>query len=465
MKISLKNLGPIRQAEFTPGDLTIICGGNNTGKTCVTYALFGFLSFWHDVFPIKINYADVERFIDEGAIELDIQQYIDNALAILKEACEDYTEELPDIFGAEEKRFKNSRFKVNLDMNHICPTPAFERAVASPKIKRLTISKPANSPSVNCSLLADKTNVRFAQSFISQSIGDALKEIVFDGLFPKPFIASTERTGLAVFWKDIISSRNGLLEEMRTKGNEINLFEMISTLCGSYSLPVQWSVDFIRQLNQFSKKNSLISKKHPDILDDFDNIIGGKYRGSENDELYFVPTGKRIKLTMYESSDAVRSLLLIGFYLRHVAAPGDMLIIDNPELNLHPENQRRMARLFSRLVNLGIKVFITTHSDYIIKELNTLIMLNHDKPHLKKIAEREGYKQDELLSADKVRVYMAEEEAPLKPDGAKRKIKHHTLVEADIDPELGIEVQTFDRTINDMNQIAEDIVWGGSATI
>jgi hypothetical protein len=82
-------------------------------------------------------------------------------------------------------------------------------------------------------------------------------------------------------------------------------------------------------------------------------------------------------------------------------------MVDEPELNLHPENQRRVARLFSRLVNIGIKVFITTHSDYIIKELNTLIMLNHNKPRLKEIAASEGYKTDELLSADKVKVYIA----------------------------------------------------------
>ena len=51
-------------------------------------------------------------------------------------------------------------------------------------------------------------------------------------------------------------------------------------------------------------------------------------------------------------------------------------MVDEPELNLHPENQRRMARLFARLVNVGVKVFVTTHSDYIVKELNTLILLN-----------------------------------------------------------------------------------------
>lgn len=33
MKIKVKNLGILKQAEFELGDLTIICGDNNTGKT------------------------------------------------------------------------------------------------------------------------------------------------------------------------------------------------------------------------------------------------------------------------------------------------------------------------------------------------------------------------------------------------------------------------------------------------
>jgi hypothetical protein len=38
-------------------------------------------------------------------------------------------------------------------------------------------------------------------------------------------------------------------------------------------------------------------------------------------------------------------------------------------------NQLKMARLKVRLVNNGINVFITTHSDYIIKEFNNLLGL------------------------------------------------------------------------------------------
>jgi predicted ATPase len=42
------------------------------------------------------------------------------------------------------------------------------------------------------------------------------------------------------------------------------------------------------------------------------------------------------------------------------------IFIDEPELNLHPENQRLITQVLANLVNIGIKVFITTHSDYII---------------------------------------------------------------------------------------------------
>lgn len=38
---------------------------------------------------------------------------------------------------------------------------------------------------------------------------------------------------------------------------------------------------------------------------------------------------------------------------------------------------------------------------------------------------------------------------------------NQTLTQAHIDPELGIEAQSFDTTINRMNRIQEAVVWGG----
>ena len=37
-----------------------------------------------------------------------------------------------------------------------------------------------------------------------------------------------------------------------------------------------------------------------------------------------------------------------------------------------------MAGLLARLVNSGVKVLVTTHSDYLIRELNNRVMLNLD---------------------------------------------------------------------------------------
>ena len=53
MKISAENLGVLTRAEFELGDLTIICGKNNTGKTYATYALFGFLYDWRENLEVK----------------------------------------------------------------------------------------------------------------------------------------------------------------------------------------------------------------------------------------------------------------------------------------------------------------------------------------------------------------------------------------------------------------------------
>ena len=47
MKFRFKNLGPIKHAELELGDLTIIAGRNNTGKTHLAYALYGFLKRWN----------------------------------------------------------------------------------------------------------------------------------------------------------------------------------------------------------------------------------------------------------------------------------------------------------------------------------------------------------------------------------------------------------------------------------
>ena len=462
MKISVKNLGVLKQAEFELGELTLICGGNNTGKTYATYALFGFLRRWEHLLKVEIPGQAIDALLRDGVTRVDIEPYAMEANDILRRSCREYTRRLPRVFASKPDRFKDATFQVSLEPETISSIKnrAFERRRGSAEDDLLSLSKSEGEKDLVVSLLMDKGKGALPAEMIKKIISDGIVELLFDQFFPRPFIASTERTGAAIFRKELNFARNRLLEEMSQADGTINPMELLFKSYQDYPLPVKVNVDFIRQLETIAKEDSFLVENHLHILNDLADIIGGEYIAGSNDTIYFKPVRRQLKLTMDESSSAVRSLLDIGFYLRHIAKPGDLLMVDEPELNLHPENQRRMARLFARLVNLGIRVFVTTHSDYIVKELNTLIMLNQDKPYLKQIAQEEGYQSEELLTAAKIRVYIAEK-ALVKLENKSRRSRHPTLVPARIDPELGIEARSFDETINKMNEIQEAIVWGG----
>lgn len=461
MKISVKNLGPLQQGEFTLGDMTIICGGNNTGKTYATYALYGFLATWRDNIIIPIPDKDIENLMSDGVVHVDVNIYAQQAGEILRDGCAAYSGYLSKVFAAPAEKFKESSFAVELNEPGYVTGRKYERTWRAAEANLFTMSKSAGSTDLVITLLKDKSDTsRIPTDVLARLIGDAMKDVILGHHFPTPFIASAERTGAAIFRKELNLSRNRLLEEMMQTDKNLDPLELLFKEYQDYALPVKANVAFTRDLETVAKKTSPLAEEHPDILADFADIIGGEYTVTANDELYYMPKGKkRIRLSMDESSSAVLSLLNVGFYIKHLAKPGDLLMVDEPELNLHPENQRRVARLFARLANLGVKVFMTTHSDYIIKELNTLLMLNQDKQYLQTLAKEEGYRPQELLLAEQIRVFIAEE-GLVRVDGLQKKSKRQTLVQANITQDMGIDARSFDKTINDMNRIQDAIIWG-----
>ena len=120
------------------------------------------------------------------------------------------------------------------------------------------------------------------------------------------------------------------------------------------------------------------------------------------------------------------------------------LMIDEPELNLHPDAQRLMARLIVYLVNNGIKVAVSTHSDYFIKEINSLIMLKNSFEEKDDILQRYGYKGFDSLDADKVIAYH---------------FKNGTAEKMLIEQNSGIQADTFDDVSNMLNAAYNDIYW------
>ena len=460
LTVKLKNIGILKQAEFSLGDLTLICGENNTGKTYATYALYSFLESWRKFINIPIDHDQIRNLLTDGALKIDLARYVEKANQMLAEACKKYPEQLDKIFAAPEGTFHNSEFHIEPSTIHL-QDHGFKNETEINQEPFLIASKEEGSEELVFTLVVDRKSSPGIESIFAEDVmSRIICNAIFSNSFPRPFISSAERTGVAIFRRELNFARNRLLEEMGRSDPKTDLRDFLFKAYQNYPEPVEDNVNFTRQLEDIGKRKSFISKEHPEILEDFTDIVGGAYVITSNDELYYTPKGTRRKLTMVESSSAVRSLLDLSFYLNCIAEKGDLLMIDEPELSLHPENQRRIARLFARLVNLGVKVFITTHSDYIVKELNTLIMLNHDKPHLKRIAEENGYRESELINVNQVKVYIAEKSLMPLEEGQKRRKRGHTLVPAKIHPRFGIGVRSFDKTIDDMNRIQDEIVWG-----
>ena len=455
LTVRLKNIGILKQAEFSLGDLTLICGENNTGKTYATYVLYGFLKSWHNFIPISISDDQIHSLLTRGALKIELTQYLENIDHMLAEACKIYPGHLDRIFAAREGTFPNGEFHLHIGENNI-HNKEINRKIELPQGGNFEYSKPKGSELLTVTVVIEKEQREIDPDFARIVVEIIITDAIFSDSFPRPFISSAERTGVAIFRRRL----DRLPEELRHTDLDVDLRDLLLEPYQTYPWPVRDNINFTRQLEDFSKTESFIVKEYPEILEDFANIIGGEYAITRNDQLYYIPKSTRRRLTMDLSSSAVRSLLDIGFYLRCIVRKGDLLMVDEPELSLHPENQRRIARLFSRLVNLGVKVFITTHSDYIVKELNTLIMLKPDKPHLKIVAEENGYQDSELINADQVKLYMTKEKLMPLEEGQKRRRRGYTLVPADIDPEFGIEADSFDETIDAMNKIQRDIVWG-----
>ncbi len=466
MKYKFENIGLIDQAEIELADLTLVCGENNTGKTYVTYGIYGFLRTWRLLLQMVLAKELQKENWNAGSYAIDLENLFSGELnGYLERMARRYDSFLPEAFAASELFFKDGRIRVSVIQQDDFLGTAYQKTIqAGPSGKVLaTLSKAAGSSLLEV-LLADDPLEESRFLPLDDFIADAVADIVFSKYLPPTVIASAERTGAAIFRKELDFARTRMVETLgNLKAKEMlrHHFRLIEKMDTGYAWPVKDNVDFVRQLEDIDKQIGPLAQTHPDLIKAFDDIIGGSYKVVSDKGLFYQPKGSgKPRLSMTESSSSVRALLDVGFYLRCRAQAGDLFMIDEPELNLHPKNQRALARLIARMVNAGIKVFITTHSDYLVKELNTLIMLAQRTPHTKAVQKEYGYVESELLDPERVALYMTCTRLEER-EGRGRRSTVNTLKRATIYPDQGIEVTTFDTTIEEMNAIQSSIFYGG----
>ena len=147
------------------------------------------------------------------------------------------------------------------------------------------------------------------------------------------------------------------------------------------------------------------------------------------------------------ASSSVSELAPLILYVRHRLPKDGLLIIEEPEAHLHPQLQRVLARMLVRMVNAGIHLLITTHSEFLLAQLNNLIRLQSLSPE-----RRAGFDvpDTDLIAPEDVGAYVFQPAAAA--PGA------FEIVELPVDPREGISEESFSRVDEALYEQACELV-------
>lgn len=444
MKIQIKNLGNI---EFGALDiskrLTVFCGPNNTGKTYVSYVIYSLLKsmyYFDDVQVPNLNNVFVE---DKVVFELNAK----GLTVYRKNKLQNVLSSLESLFGISDHD-KLSLFK-DLNIQYGMSDDEFFKAVADYTLDfsfvwnglSLAVKKERGTYDVVISKPQGISTIENDSFFFSWQLATSIYEALVNYPFSKSCIFPVERNSIYTFNKELSIQRNELIEQMQAlKDNKRIGRDSVDRLLGRstrYPLAIRDCLSVANDLNNLKKQKS----EYADFAESLErDLLGGKISVTKEGEVEFVPK-KGQRLPIHLSASIVKTLSSLAFYLKHLAVRGDLIIIDEPEMNLHPDAQVVLTRIFGQMVNKGLNLLISTHSDYIIRELNNIITLGSIDDRQALLNEL-GYTADEVLDYSDVSVYL------FKPKKANARAVKIESVEVKED---GFSMETIDEVIYQLN--------------
>ena len=135
-------------------------------------------------------------------------------------------------------------------------------------------------------------------------------------------------------------------------------------------------------LREYSRQHRNTQKITENLAEKFEsNILKG---GVQMDASYeysgpnfsYKPDDLSQALPFARVSSMVSELAPIVLYLRYLVNPGDTLIIEEPESHLHPAMQAELALELARMVRHGIRIIVTTHSEWFLEKIGNLVRLS-----------------------------------------------------------------------------------------
>ena len=126
----------------------------------------------------------------------------------------------------------------------------------------------------------------------------------------------------------------------------------------------------------------------------------------------------------------VSEIAPLVLFLKYLIRPGNLFILEEPESHLDPANQRLVARAIAMMVNAGVRVLVTTHSDLFLNQINNLMQASQLLPDRLQGME---YDATELLNPNDVGAYVFQSS----PDGTN-------VSPLPVDSDQGISTESFD---------------------
>jgi len=274
-----------------------------------------------------------------------------------------------------------------------------------------------------------------------------LKTTVF-GKHPRPVIFPVERNSIYTFKTELSINRISLINKIQDiKDNkETTAISMIENNSRRYPIAIRDALNIAYDVENIQKTKSKFYDFACNIEKD---LLGGTLTVGKNGDVLFssLKMKKSSQLPIHITSSIVKTLSSLIFYLKHSARQNDVIFIDEPEMNLHPDSLVVLARFFAELVNKGFRLFISTHSDFIVRELNNLIMAGSIAQYNKKSL---AYPSSQLIDYKDISVYYFH----FKTYNSKT-----TTVEKVLVDKYGFDVKSMDTTIEELNEKANNLYY------
>ncbi|WP_028328840.1 AAA family ATPase [Brachyspira alvinipulli] len=409
----VKNFAKIKEAEVELAPFTLFVGDNNSGKSYLMTLIYGLIQYTNKV--IDIIFKD-EKTLEELEEYKKTKDIIDNYIETLDfDKSENMSiEEIKnfiDLFNALLNKYSNNVVNYIFNSSNEIILEYIECKLNYDKFLFKKVKSKNIRDDIEISFIGirkggiergvgytkDKVRYREIIKNMVDFIINSYFQIQYELSKTNKIFLPVSRTGFLLTKSDIASS--AIIDKYDRYTEEKNNQYL--------SRPV---IDFLNHLNYLSKQNNKIehmTKKLYFMINFFEeNLISGQINiNSETGNIYYQPKNMNTEFQMYLSSAVITELAPLYLFLKYGLIKY-RLLMEEPEISLHPYLQQQLTRVFIKLINSHIHILITTHSDTIIQHINNMIKLNaNSEDKRKELMQIYNYDEDDLISEDKVKMY------------------------------------------------------------